>query len=178
MTISHPRNYFLNMKAVKQKLLKTNIKDFIVSQGIMGDLDAVSMIRQGRIRINRQIYFDPKHGIRPQPGCSFVNWMQWILIFVNQSDVGTPFTIDKTQWFWFPQLYIIRNKPAYEPEEDALNAFPSCFRDRDDAEIQGLLTLPQNMSGLTVYTDDSLLIKQWHALRKSETTVEHRFEVC
>ena len=91
-------------------------------------------------------------------------------------DKGTPFKIDKQQWFWYPHLYLMKNKPPREPEDDAFNVLPTCFADRN-SEIQMLLSLPQNMSGLTVLTDDPQLIKHWHALRKRESVVTHKFEV-
>ena len=41
----------------------SRILDVIVSQGLMNENEAISMIRQGRIKINNRNYFDPKHGI-------------------------------------------------------------------------------------------------------------------
>eukprot|EP00483_Globobulimina_turgida_P004914 UN04923 len=53
------------------KLIKTNVTRLIVSQGMMNEQDAISLIRQGRIRINNRIYFDPKHGCSLKTGTSF-----------------------------------------------------------------------------------------------------------
>ena len=153
-------------KKVTNKLFKTNIMNLIVSQGFMNEMEAISMIRQGRIKINNKIYFDPNHGISSKT------------LFPRSL-----IQIDANKFYYHPYLYILYNKPQRivssslienDNDDNNNNVFPDHFLNRS-SKLKPLLPLPSNMSGITMYTDDTLLIS--HVQKNRHLINNHVFEV-
>ena len=152
------KTFALKMKKPSLKYPKINVLKLILSQGLMNELDATNLIRQGRVRVLNKIQWDPKRGLTLRP--------------------GTPFLIDKHRFYYYPYLYLLYNKPQHVvcsfDSPQSSNSFPICFLNRSKP-IKPVLSLPSNMSGLTVYSDDEALIS--HVQKNRDSIDKHVFEV-